>query len=56
MEARDLFRPDANITEELGALRKVVFVCAAKDRLDFDALCDRVLARLAETSPSRRAA
>jgi hypothetical protein len=34
----------------------MVFACATSGKLDFDTLCDQVLARLAEVSPDRRAA
>lgn len=55
IEARNLYRaaPDS---AEVEALRKTIFVCAASGRLDFDTLCDKVLARLDEISPPRRAA
>lgn len=54
-EARNLYCPTANIAKEAETLRKLVFACAANGQLEFDALCDKVLARLAETE-SRRAA
>jgi len=55
IEARDLYLETADIAREEEALRKLVFACAANGRLEFDPLCDKVLARLAETQ-SRRAA
>lgn len=56
IEARDLYRLGANTTEEEEALRKMVFACAANGRLDFDALCDKVLASLPESPSNRRVA
>jgi hypothetical protein len=35
-------------------LRKTVFACADNGRLDFDTLCDQVLASVAEASSDRR--
>ena len=37
-------------------LRKAIFACAVSGRLDFDTLCDKVLAQLAENAAGRRAA
>lgn len=55
IEARDLYLATADLAREEQALRKLVFACAANGRLEFDALCDKVLARLGGTE-SRRAA
>ena len=52
MEARDLYRDKAEDTEEEHALRKMVFACASKGPLDFDTLCERVLASM---NPAPRA-
>jgi|SoiMethySBSTD1v2_1073268.scaffolds.fasta_scaffold201150_1 hypothetical protein len=49
MEARDLYRDAAKDTRDEYALRKIVFVCAGTGSLDFDTLCDRVLASLDRT-------
>jgi hypothetical protein len=54
-EARYLYR-EAPCDAEAEALRKAIFACAARGRLDFDVLCDKVLARLAEGATDRRAA
>jgi hypothetical protein len=51
IEARDLYREAMTSREEQERLRKTVFACAGNGRLDFDTLCDQVLASLAETSP-----
>jgi hypothetical protein len=55
IEACNLYRAAPYIAEEEDRLRKAIFACAASGRLDFDTLCDKVLASLTET-PSRRAA
>ena len=44
VEARDLYRDPKHDLEEEDALRRVMFTAASDDRLDFDTLCDRVLA------------
>jgi hypothetical protein len=46
VEARDLYRGIEKDAEEEQALRKWVFASAGADRLDFDMLCDKVLARI----------
>jgi hypothetical protein len=56
IEARDLYRETVNSAEEVDGLRKLVFACAARGRLDFDTLCDKVLAQLGKSAPDRRAA
>jgi hypothetical protein len=56
IEARNLYYEVPKIAEQADNLRKMVFACAASGHLDFDGLCDRVLARLAEIAPDRRAA
>jgi hypothetical protein len=50
VEARDLYRERAKSVMEDEGLRKMVFACAASGRLNFDTLCDKVLAALAEPS------
>jgi hypothetical protein len=45
----------AKSAEEQVQLRKTVFACADNGRLDFDTLCDQVLASVAEASSDRRA-
>ena len=55
IEARDLYR-DALDDAGTERLRQLVFACVGNDRLDFDVLCDRVLAQLAEIATDRRAA
>ena len=55
IEARDLYCEVPKIAGQEDHLRKMVFACAASGKLDFDTLCDQVLARLAEVSPDRRA-
>ena len=56
IEARNLYCEAPKSAEQEETLRKMVFACAASGKLDFDTLCDQVLARLAEISPDRRAA
>jgi hypothetical protein len=46
IEARDLYRDTKEVAEEEDALRKTVFACAGISSVEFDALCDRVLARV----------
>jgi hypothetical protein len=55
IEARDLYRDTAKSAKEQVQLRKTVFACADNGRLDFDTLCDQVLASGAEASSDRRA-
>lgn len=54
-EARYLYR-EVPCGGEVERLRKAIFACAASGRLDFDTLCDKVLAQLAESGLDRRAA
>jgi hypothetical protein len=56
IEARDLYCEQPSATQQEEALRKMMFACASTGRLDFDTLCDKVLAGLAETVSNRRAA
>ena len=44
VEARDLYRDPKHDLEEEDALRRLMFTAADDGRLDFDTLCDRVLA------------
>ena len=44
IEARDLYRDPKHDGEEQGALRTLIFTAAGDGRLDFDTLCDRILA------------
>jgi hypothetical protein len=44
IEARDLYRDPRHDVEEEDALRRLMFAAANDGRLDFDTLCDRVLA------------
>jgi len=44
IEARDLYRDTEKDDEEQDALRKMMFTCAGTGQLEFDTLCDRVLA------------
>jgi hypothetical protein len=46
IEARDLYRDTAQDVEEEAALRRLMFASAGDTRLDFDMLCDTVLARI----------
>jgi hypothetical protein len=55
IEARDLYRDTEKDAEEDDALRKTMFTCAGTGPLDFDNLCDRVLASLEDYRTSSRA-
>jgi hypothetical protein len=46
IEARDLYRDLKHDLEEEDALRRLIFTAAGDGRLDFDTLCDRVLAAM----------
>jgi hypothetical protein len=46
IEARDLYRDPTKDAEEEEILRKQVFALADNGRLDFDTLCDQVLASI----------
>ena len=46
IEARDLYRDPKHDVEEQDALRSLIFTAAGDARLDFDTLCDRVLAHM----------
>lgn len=46
IEARDLYRDSKHDSEEEDALRRLMFTAAGDGRLDFDTLCDRVLAAM----------
>jgi hypothetical protein len=48
IEARDLYGDPAKDTREEDAHRKIIFVCAGTRPLDFDMLCDGVLASIEE--------
>jgi hypothetical protein len=48
-EAREPFREGENDGELQNALRKLVFDSAGSDKINFDTLCDRVLASMPET-------
>jgi hypothetical protein len=49
IEARDLYRDQEKDAEEEAALRRQMFVLASTALLDFDTLCDKVLASIAES-------
>jgi hypothetical protein len=47
IEARGLYDPDGSRGDaKKGALRKAVFACASTGPVDFDTLCDKVLASM----------
>jgi hypothetical protein len=46
IEARDLYRDPTKDSQEEHVLRKQLFVLAGSASLDFDTLCDRVLASI----------
>ena len=46
LAARSLYRDPKQDTDEEDALRKQVFALAGNGPLDFDTLCDKVLARM----------
>ena len=46
LEAREPFRDRQNDDERQNALRKLVFDSAGSDKINFDTLCDRVLASI----------
>ena len=56
IEARDLYRDTDKDAEEKDVLRKRVFALAGPDQLDFDTLCDDVLASIHEYRIMSRAA
>ena len=56
IEARDLYRDTEKDTQEEDVLRKTMFTCAGTGPLDFDNLCDRVLASMDDYRTSSRAA
>jgi hypothetical protein len=56
IEARDLYRETEKDAEEEEALRKQVFALARTGQLDFDTLCDDVLASMDEHRTMSRAA
>jgi hypothetical protein len=56
IEARDLYRDTDKDAEEEDALRKWVFAVAGPGQLDFDTLCDDVLANIHEYRIMSRAA
>jgi hypothetical protein len=49
LEAREPFRDRQNDGELRNALRKLVFDSAGSDKINFDTLCDRVLANMPGT-------
>jgi hypothetical protein len=49
LEAREPFRDREKDGELQNALRKLVFDSAGSDKINFDTLCDRVLASMPET-------
>jgi len=51
LEAREPFRDREKDGERGEALRKLVFAFARSGKIDFDALCDQVLANMPVTSP-----
>lgn len=51
IEARDLYRAPVNDGEREDALRRMVFASARTGPVDFDRLCDKVLANLAGQIP-----
>jgi hypothetical protein len=55
IEARDLYRDPAKDTDEDDTLRKQVFAMVGDGPLDFDTLCDRVLASMDRYKTSRAA-
>jgi hypothetical protein len=55
IEARDLYRDTERDAQEEDALRKTMFSCAGTGPLDFDNLCDRVLASMEDYRTSSRA-
>jgi hypothetical protein len=56
IEARDLYRDTDKDAEEEDALRKLVFALAGPGQLDFDTLCDDVLASIDEYRTMSQAA
>ena len=56
IEARDLYHDPRHDVEEEDALRRLVFTAADDGRLDFDKLCDRVLAYMDKYSILSRGA
>jgi hypothetical protein len=56
IEARDLYRDQGTDAEEEAELRKKVFALASTCLLDFDTLCDKVLASIAERRANGRVA
>ena len=53
IEARDLYSNQEKDAEEKEALRRQMFVLASTVLLDFDTLCDKVLASIAESRTNR---
>jgi hypothetical protein len=51
LEAREPFRDREKDGERGEALRKLVFAFASSDKIDFDVLCDQVLANMPVRSP-----
>jgi hypothetical protein len=56
IEARDLYRDTDKNADEEDVLRKCVFALAGHGQLDFDTLCDDVLASIDEYGIISRAA
>jgi hypothetical protein len=56
IEARDLYRDTAKDADEEDALRKTLFACASSGPLEFDTLCERVLAGMDDYRTMSRAA
>ena len=56
IEARDLYRDTEKDAQEEDVLRKTMFTCAGTGPLDFDNLCDRVLASMDDYRTGSRAA
>ena len=56
IEARDLYRDCAKDAEEEDVLRRTVFAIAASGPLDFDTLCEGVLASMDRYRATLRAA
>jgi hypothetical protein len=48
VKARDLFRDTSRDEERKLRLRRLIFVLAKPGKVDFDTLCDRVMANLTE--------
>jgi hypothetical protein len=49
LEAREPFRDRERDGERQNALRQLVFNSVGSDKINFDTLCDRVLANMSET-------